>query len=135
MALDQDEFVTVSEAAKALRVSVPTIKRWLKDGRIPAYHLGHRYIRIRRTDLTRVFTPMREEVSRVPDRPQVELAPIPTTLTVKPLTAAQIAQLDKAIRGTQEVIDMIRARRNGEPLAPSWPILHEIREDRARRYE
>jgi len=135
MGLDQDEFITVSEAAKALRVSVPTIKRWLKDGRIPAYHLGPRYIRIRRADLSRVVTPVREEVSWMPDRPLRELAPIPTTLTVKPLTGAQIAQLDKAIQGTQEVIEMIRTRRNGEPLASSWPILHEIREDRAKRFE
>jgi len=135
MLMDPDEFVTVSEAAKALRVSVPTIKRWLKDGRIPAYHLGPRYIRIRRADLTRVLTPMREEVRPMPEGPVRELAPIPTTLTVKPLTAAQIAQLDKAIQGTQKVIDMIRTRRNGEPLAPSWPILREIREDRATRYE
>ena len=135
MAVDQDDFVTISEAAKALRVSVPTIKRWLKDGRIPAYHLGPRYIRIRRTDLTRVLTPMREEVSPTPERPVRELAPIPTTLIVRPLTPAQIAQLDKAIQGTQEVIDMIRMRRNGEPLSPSWPILREIREDRAKRYE
>lgn len=135
MAVDQDELVTVSEAARALRVSVPTIKRWLKDGRIPAYHVGPRSIRIRRADLTRVLTPMREEVSPMPERPVRELAPILTTLTVKPLTAAQIAQLDKAIQGTQEVIDMIRRRKNGEPLAPSWPILREIREDRAKRYE
>jgi len=133
--MDQDEFVTVSEAAKALRVSVPTIKRWLKDGRIPAYRLGPRYIRIRRADLTGVLTPMREEVSPMPEGPVRELAPIPTTLTVKPLTAAQIVQLDKAIRGTQKVIEMIRTRRNGEPLAPSWPILRESREDRATRYE
>lgn len=135
MTLDQDEFVTVSEAAKALRVSVPTVKRWVKDGRLPAYHLGPRYIRIRRADLTRVLTPMREDVSPMPERLVRETASIPTDLTVKPLTVAQIAQLDKAIQGTQEVIDMIRSRRNGEPLAPSGPILREIREDRARRYE
>lgn len=135
MAVDQDDFVTVSEAAKALGVSVPTIKRWLKNGRIPAYHLGPRFIRIRRADLTRVLTPVREEVIPMPERPVRELAPIPTTLIVKPLTAAQIAQLDEAIQGTQEAIDLIRMRRNGEPLAPSWPILHEIREERAKRYE
>src|SRR5579875_921106 len=37
-----------------------TIKRYLKQGRLPAYHVGPRSIRIHRDDLTLLFTSTEE---------------------------------------------------------------------------
>src|SRR2546426_8983662 len=87
MAIDHnDELISVAEAARLLKVSVPTIKRWLKDGRIPAYHLGPRYVRIRRVDLMRVLTPLRTEVTPVKELSPHEAAPTHTELPTTPLT-------------------------------------------------
>ena len=124
---ESGDLLSVAEAAKLLRVSVATFKRWLKDGRLPAYHLGPRYVRIRRSDLTRVLTPLqREGVIPVKEGPVREGAAIQTS--VRPVTDVEVAQMGEAIRRSQEVIDMIRRRRKGQPLAPSWPILREARE-------
>jgi excisionase family DNA binding protein len=58
MAVDQaSDLLTIKEAAAALKVSPITIKRYLKQGRLPAYQVGPRAIRIRRDDLERVLTP------------------------------------------------------------------------------
>src|SRR6476646_5732170 len=48
---------TVSEAASLLGVSRVTVWRWIRDGKIQAERLGHRTVRIRRTDLNRLMSP------------------------------------------------------------------------------
>ncbi len=49
--------VTMREAAELLKVSPVTIKRWLKQGRLRAYHVGPRAIRIKQEDLQALLTP------------------------------------------------------------------------------
>lgn len=46
-------YLTVSEAARTLRVSDITIRRWIWAGKLPATRLG-RVLRIRRADLESV---------------------------------------------------------------------------------
>ena len=72
------EFVTVREAADVLKVSTVTIKRWIKQGRLRAYHIGPRAIRINTADLQALWQPawrgggaMHQEQSTVP-RPSKE---------------------------------------------------------------
>jgi excisionase family DNA binding protein len=45
-------FLTVQEVSDLLRVSVYTVRRWIKDGALPAYKVGRGW-RIRDTDLDR----------------------------------------------------------------------------------
>ena len=45
----------IAQAAALLGVSRVTIWRWIRDGRIPVARLGHRTIRIKRTDLERML--------------------------------------------------------------------------------
>ena len=54
------DLLTVPEAAAALKVSPVTVSRWLRQGRLPAYRLGPRAVRIRRADLAAVFSPARD---------------------------------------------------------------------------
>lgn len=53
----EDDLLTIPEAAAALKVSPVTIARWLKQGRLTAYRLGPRAVRIRRDDLIEVLKP------------------------------------------------------------------------------
>jgi len=39
---ENEQFLTVAEAAARLRVSEETIRRWLRDGRLSGVHLGSR---------------------------------------------------------------------------------------------
>ena len=45
------ELITMQEAAYKLCVDVRTIRRWISEGRIPAYRFGARLIRLDEHDL------------------------------------------------------------------------------------
>lgn len=47
--MQDDVFLTVEEIARQLRVSQDTVRRWIRDGRLPAIDLIGQY-RIRRED-------------------------------------------------------------------------------------
>ncbi len=51
MATQEDELLTVAEAARLLRVTPHTIYRWISVGRLPAVRYSRRVLRIRRSDL------------------------------------------------------------------------------------
>lgn len=55
----QKELFSVQEAAEFLRVSETTVRRYISDGRLPAYRLGdERLIRIKRQDLAGLLSPL-----------------------------------------------------------------------------
>src|SRR3989304_2296808 len=53
----EDGLLTIADAARLLKVSVVTVKRWLKQGRLHAYRVGPRSIRIKREDLNALVRP------------------------------------------------------------------------------
>jgi excisionase family DNA binding protein len=123
-ALHQDlDLLTLSEAAALLKVSVVTIRRWIKQGRLPAYHVGPRKVRINRSDLSKAFTPTyQKEVSAMLERS-----------TICPLTDAQVQAGLEALKESEALIERLRERRRGQPLAPSWPVIRQEREARSKR--
>jgi excisionase family DNA binding protein len=63
--LHQDlDLLTLPEAAALLKVSVVTLRRWIKQGRLPAYYVGPRKVRINRSDLSKAFTPTMQKYKR-----------------------------------------------------------------------
>jgi excisionase family DNA binding protein len=117
------DLLTLGEAAKILKVSVVTLRRWIKQGRLPAYHVGPRKVRIKRSDLTKAFTPTyQEEVSAVPER-----------ITVRPLTDEEVRQGLEALKESEGFIQRLRERRKGQLLSPSWPLIRQEREARSKR--
>ena len=117
------DLLTLGEAAKLLKVSIVTLRRWIKQGRLPAYHVGPRKLRIKRSDLTKAFTPTyQEEVSAVPER-----------ITIHPLTDQEVSQGLEALKESEALIEQLRERRKGQPLAPSWPLIRQEREARSQR--
>ena len=52
-----EEYVTVAEAATLLRVATSTIRRWIREGDLPAHRIGRRSVALRRADLAGLITP------------------------------------------------------------------------------
>jgi excisionase family DNA binding protein len=50
------EFLTVPEVAARCRTSEETVRRWLRQGRLPSTGVGRRRL-VRRADLDRLLTP------------------------------------------------------------------------------
>jgi excisionase family DNA binding protein len=48
--VQQDDLLTIEEAAEYLRLSKKTTWRWCKSGRLPAFKIGHQW-RISKADL------------------------------------------------------------------------------------
>jgi excisionase family DNA binding protein len=57
---EHQDYCTVSEAAAFLSVNPSTIWRWIKTGKLPAYRVGHKNIRIKKQDLAAVIQPVKE---------------------------------------------------------------------------
>ncbi len=52
-----DRYVSVGLAARYLGVDPMTVRNMLKDGRLQAYTLGHRVLRIRLSDIDKALQP------------------------------------------------------------------------------
>lgn len=61
----EKEYYTVSEAADRLHVSPVTIWRWIEEGRLAAYRVGPRSIRIMRDDLEGLVQPVQPRRKRL----------------------------------------------------------------------
>jgi excisionase family DNA binding protein len=48
---EEPPFLTPQEVSELLQVSVQTVRRWIKKGKLPAYKVGPRMWRIRQIDL------------------------------------------------------------------------------------
>jgi excisionase family DNA binding protein len=49
--------LTIGEAAAALRVSVPTIRRWIRSGHLPAAHVGPGSLRVEARAVRQLINP------------------------------------------------------------------------------
>jgi excisionase family DNA binding protein len=122
-----EEYVTVAEAATLLRVNPSTIRRWIRQGDLPAYRIGQRRVALKRADLAKQITPARaggEQGGKLAgvERPQIR------QLTPEEQRRG-LAALERAERRQREIL----ARRDGKPFPPSWETLNELRDDRSRQ--
>lgn len=121
-----DDFCTIPEAAKSLRVSMSTIWRWIDSGRLAAYRVGQRRIRIKKEDLAMVVRPFREE--KAPETPEAREGM--EIVKMSPLDAKDQTALIRKARALQE---QVLARRGGKLLPPSWEEIAQDRLERAAR--
>jgi hypothetical protein len=58
---------------------------------------------------------------------------MPERIPVRPLTDAEVSQGLAALKESAALIERLRERRKGQPLAPSWPLIRQEREERSKR--
>lgn len=130
MTTDHDtELLTIAEAAKLLKVSTITLHRWLKQGRLPAYHVGPRAVRIRRQDLQSVMRP----THRKEESPMTAALPVRTDLQLTPPTEEEVRRTLAALDAARALGERIGARRGDQPFEESWRIIQEAREERSQQ--
>lgn len=123
--LGDGELLTLREAARLLKLSTVTLQRWIRQGRLPAYQVGPRKVRILRGDLDKVLRPAQREGVR-------HTKEAITTLSVPPLNNEQVQEALEALRQADAIIEAIRARRKGKPLESSAPVIRRAREERSK---
>lgn len=124
----ETDFYSIARAAKLLGVSPSTVWRWIESDRLPAYRVGPKNIRIKKQDLERVIRPTK---SGGKETSMKELAPVRSTLTVRPLTEAERQRGLQALGEAKQLRARILARRGGKPLSSSRELIREAREERA----
>jgi excisionase family DNA binding protein len=122
-----EEFVTVAEAAPILRVAPSTIRRWIREGDVPAHRIGRRRVALRRADLAALITPARPGIE-ISGKVVGDQEWKPRRLTPEEQQRAMEA-LDRAKRHAAE----IQARRGGKLSPPSWITINEQRDERTRQ--
>ena len=124
------DLLTVEEAADILRVSRPTIRRWVKAGRLPAIRVGPRHLRIRRGELTRV------EKRATPETPSASGEGAETDEELLEGGRRLKAYLEREdfsgspwiLSVRQHLLDMLEAR-GGMLLPSSVPLIREARDE------
>jgi excisionase family DNA binding protein len=126
-------YYTVSQAAQALQVHRTTVTRWIKDGRLPAYRVGPKAVRIKESDLQRVITSANDpgkEATGMQERESVDHTAV-RDLPVKPLTEEEKERALATIARINEFRE--RLRREVGTFPPSEDIIREEREKRSKQ--
>ena len=121
-----EEFVTVAEAAALLRVAPSTVRRWIREGDVPAYRIGWRRVALKRDDLSNLITPAGTSIEtsdKVGDQ----------TWEPRRLTPEEQRQAMEALDRAQRHAAAIQARRGGKLFPPAWITINEQRDERTRQ--
>jgi excisionase family DNA binding protein len=55
MAESEDRLLSVADVAKLLSVTEPTVREWIKEGKLKAHRAGARFWRIRQSEVDRML--------------------------------------------------------------------------------
>jgi excisionase family DNA binding protein len=124
--IDED-FVTVAEAARLLRVAPSTVRRWIRQGDVLAHRIGRRRVALRRADLARLITPA---------RPTAETNGNPAAaepVVGRRLTPEEKARALEAMDRLKELRKRTFEERGGKLFPPSWETINEMRDERTRQ--
>ncbi len=127
MAVIDEKYLTVAEAAQLLKVSRSTLWRWIDQGRLPAYRFGQRRVLIRQDDLKKLITPARGEKGG--GMTEIEKA---RERLSRPLTKEEQTKGLAALEAARQFKARMLDRRGGKPFSDSVEIIREMREERTR---
>jgi excisionase family DNA binding protein len=127
MSAVDEEYLTVAEAATLLRVAPSTIRRWIREGDVPAHRIGRRRVALRRADLTRLITPARTGMET-----SGEVA-ADQKREPRRLTPEEKERALEAMDRLKELRERIFEERGGKLFPPSWETINEMRDERTRQ--
>jgi excisionase family DNA binding protein len=122
----EEDYLTVTEAATLLRVAPSTIRRWIRQGDVPAYRIGRRRVALRRTDLSGLITPARSIAEQLQDQYDGE------KVKDRKRTPEEKQRALEALERARKTREEIAARRGGKPFSDTVEIIHQMREERTR---
>lgn len=127
MITQDSELLTVDEAARSLSVSQPTIRRWVKSGRLHAIRVGPRRLRVRRRDVDRM-----NGLGEAPESGH-ELESDEDLLEIGRQIKGYLEQEDTAgipwlTASKQHLLRMLEAR-GGKALPSSVPLIRAARDE------
>jgi excisionase family DNA binding protein len=122
-----EEFVTVAEAATLLRVAPSTVRRWIREGDVPAHRIGRRRVALRRADLARLITPARPGAEKKND------AAVDDLVVGRRLTPEEKQRALDALERAQELAKRTFEERGGKLFPPAWITINEQRDERTRQ--
>ena len=111
----------MAEAAALLGVAPSTIRRWTREGDLPAHRIGRRRVALRRADLASLITPARRAVAV--DDPVVS----------RRLTPEEVQQALDALDRAQKLAKRTFEERGGKLFPPAWITINEQRDERTRQ--
>jgi excisionase family DNA binding protein len=116
----ESDYYTVTQAAKVLEVSPSTIWRWIKVGKLPAYRVGERTIRIKKADLPSIVIPAQAK--------EVSMEKQPTTF--QPPSAEELAR-------RKAVVDRVLQLREQANIAPltTAELIQQVRSQERNSYD
>jgi excisionase family DNA binding protein len=127
MSAVDEEYLTVAEAATLLRVAPSTIRRWIRQGDVPAHRIGRRRVALKRDDLSSLITPARPSMET-----SGEVA-ADQKWEPRQLTPEEQQQALELMDRIQQRAKEITAQRGGKLFPPSWITINEQRDERTRQ--
>jgi excisionase family DNA binding protein len=95
MAESEDRLLSVAEVSRLLSVTEPTVREWIKDGKLKAHRAGARFWRIRQSEVDRMLS---EQASTRPSPPAGGRRPGPAA-QARDLLSSLITNPDRATNG------------------------------------
>jgi excisionase family DNA binding protein len=123
-----DQLLTASQAAQLLAVHVSTIRRWIRQGKLPAYRVGDKGIRVRRADVHLLINPLADHWGSnrsVQIREVAGIAP-------RRLTAEEQQKALDAVEGARRLQTEMLEKRGGRHFPDSTMLIRKMREERSR---
>jgi excisionase family DNA binding protein len=120
-----ESYLTVLQAAEQLSVHPSTIRRWIDQGRLPAYRIGVKRIGVKPHDLARLVAPRPGRLGK--GQPITQ----PEQLVIPRLTKEQQQRGLQALAELERFRDELAAR-HGKLTPESWELLNQSRDERTR---
>lgn len=113
-----DQLLTASQAARLLDVHISTIRRWIGKGKLPAYRVGDKGVRIRYDDVLSLLSPLNLEKGGPMAQPE--------RIRERLLTKEEQQRGLKALRELEEL-----DKQQGDELLPdSTDLIYQMRDER-----